>query len=78
MAGTKPPTDKAALPPCPLLPARAGDLVALGLGEAPPVLASVERRSNALVAVVGGDLGAIDLNDPRVASADRIAGMWFA
>ncbi|HIJ63097.1 MAG TPA: helix-turn-helix domain-containing protein [Rhodospirillaceae bacterium] len=62
----------------PLLPARAGDLVALGLGEAPPVLASVERRSSALVAVVGGDLGAIDLNDQRVASAERIAGMWFA
>ena len=62
----------------PLLPARAGDLAAIGLGDAPPVLASIERRSNALVAVVGGEVGNIDLNDPRVVSAQRIAGLWFA
>lgn len=62
----------------PLLPARAGDLAAVGLGDAPPVLASIERRSTALVAVIGGDGENIDLNDPRVVSAQRVAGLWFA
>lgn len=62
----------------PLLPARAGDLATVVLGEQPPVLASVERRSNALVAVCGGSTGVVDLNDPQVTAVQRIAGLWFA
>ncbi len=61
----------------PLLPPRAGDLAVVTIEQAPPALASIERRSNALVAIPDKDTTAIDLNDPRVISAHRIAGMWF-
>ena len=61
----------------PMLPARAGDLVVLTAGKRLPVLASVERRSNALVAFVGNEAETIDLNDAAVIRAERVAGMWF-
>jgi hypothetical protein len=61
----------------PLLPPRAGDLAVVAVGDAPPALASVERRSNALIALIGNGGPAVDLNDPSVVSAERVAGMWF-
>ncbi|PKU22826.1 helix-turn-helix domain-containing protein [Telmatospirillum siberiense] len=61
----------------PLLPPRAGDLAVVTRGEELPVLASIERHSNALVAIIGGEAAPIDLNDAAVSHAARIAGMWF-
>jgi transcriptional regulator with XRE-family HTH domain len=61
----------------PLLPPRAGDLAVVVVDHAPPVLASIERRSNALVAIIGNDGTSMDLNDPSVTAAARVAGMWF-
>ncbi len=61
----------------PMLPPRAGDLALVTMAQGLPVLVSVERRSNALVAIAGKDALVIDLNDPDVVSACRIAGMWF-
>ncbi len=59
----------------PMLPPRAGDLAIITRGEDGPVLASIERRSNALVALAGNI--AVDLNDPSVSEAARVVGMWF-
>lgn len=60
----------------PMLPPRAGDLAIITRsGADAPVLASVERRSNALVALAGNL--AVDLNDPSVTEAARVVGMWF-
>jgi transcriptional regulator with XRE-family HTH domain len=61
----------------PLLPPRAGDLAIVAVDGEPPALASVERRSNALIALIGNDGTAVDLNDSSVVSAERVAGMWF-
>lgn len=61
----------------PLLPPRAGDLAVVTYGDEAPVLAAIERHSNALVAIIGPNAGPIDLNDPAVRQTARIAGMWF-
>jgi hypothetical protein len=61
----------------PLLPPRAGDLAVITCGDQAPVLASIERRSNALVAIVSPTAAPIDLNDASVTQTARIAGMWF-
>jgi transcriptional regulator with XRE-family HTH domain len=61
----------------PLLPPRAGDLAVITYDNEAPMLASIERRSNALVAIVSGTAPPIDLNDPAVRQTARIAGMWF-
>jgi transcriptional regulator with XRE-family HTH domain len=61
----------------PFLPPRAGDLAVITYGQETPVLASIERHSNALVAIVGPTSPPIDLNDPAVSQTARIAGMWF-
>ncbi len=61
----------------PLLPPRAGDLAVITVGNDAPVLASIERHSNALVAIIGPAAAPIDLNDPAVGQAARVAGMWF-
>lgn len=61
----------------PILPPRAGDLAVISYGSEPPTLASVERRSNALVAITGANMPPLDLNDPAVTHTARIVGMWF-
>lgn len=61
----------------PMLPPRAGDLAVVTVEGDVPVLTSVERRSNALVAIAASAARPIDLNDPSVVQAARIAGMWF-
>jgi transcriptional regulator with XRE-family HTH domain len=61
----------------PLLPPRAGDLAVITIGDEAPALASIERHSNALVAIVGPGVPPIDLNDPTVGQTARVAGMWF-
>lgn len=61
----------------PMLPPRAGDLAVISHGDEPPCLASVERRSNALVAILGANRPPLDLNDPDVTHTARIVGMWF-
>lgn len=61
----------------PLLPPRAGDLAVIAKTGEAPTLASIERRSNALVAIIGAALDPIDLNDPDIAQTARIVGMWF-
>ncbi len=59
----------------PMLPPRAGDLAVITRGEEAPVLASIERRSNALVAIAGTI--AVDLNDATINETARVVGMWF-
>jgi transcriptional regulator with XRE-family HTH domain len=61
----------------PLLPPRAGDLAVVTLAGQAPILASIERRSNALVAIAGSPEHVVDLNDPTVSQTARIVGMWF-
>lgn len=61
----------------PLLPPRAGDLALITAGGSGPVLASVERRSHALVAILGDAATPLALNDPAVTRAERVGGMWF-
>jgi transcriptional regulator with XRE-family HTH domain len=61
----------------PLLPPRAGDLAVIKTRDAQPILVSVERRSNALVAMPGNGTDVIDMNDPAITLAERVAGMWF-
>lgn len=62
----------------PLLPVRSGDLAVITLTGSDPVLASVERREKQLIAIVGGGQADIDLSDTRLASAHRVAGLWFS
>lgn len=61
----------------PLLPPRAGDLAVITIGDEAPALASIERHSNALVAIINPAAAPVDLNDPSVIQTARIAGMWF-
>ncbi|HXP96182.1 MAG TPA: helix-turn-helix domain-containing protein [Telmatospirillum sp.] len=61
----------------PLLPPRAGDLAVITCGSDAPALASIERHSNALVAIIGPASPPIDLNDASVTQTARVAGLWF-
>jgi transcriptional regulator with XRE-family HTH domain len=60
-----------------MLPPRAGDLALVTVSGQSPVLAMVERRGDALLAVVGKETAPIDLSADAVGAAHRVAGLWF-
>ncbi len=62
----------------PMLPPRPGDLAMIRLGEDLAFLAAIERRAVALVALPVPEGEPVPLNDARIISAHRVAGLWFS